>query len=343
MKKLTKAVALLMSLALVLTGCGNSGQNKESMGAQETKTAEQETTTGEAVTLNIAYQYGLAYAPLGIIKEQGLIEKAYEEATGGTVTITWNQMSSGADINTGISGGSIDVGFMGVGPAVTGVMKGVGYKIFTNLSGQEHGFMTRDDSINSFDDLIGSNDQIALVNIGSIQHVILALALDKAGYDPHALDSNLVAMAHPDGMTALESGSVSCHLTSNPYIFRERENEELHEINDITEVWGINDSFIVGVASETLYEDDPELYQALCDAIEDAINYINNNMEEAAKLTCEFDGNSAEDELYYMQKSKYMTETSRVFELATFMAEAGFIDTAPEAYEDLVFDNVSGN
>jgi len=342
MKKFRKIIALSISLVLILIGCGNSGQSTGSAEEQESKAIDQE-TTGEAVTLNIAYQYGLAYAPLGIMKEQGLIEKAYEEATGGQVTVTWNQMSSGADINMGISGGSIDVGFMGVGPAVTGVMKGVGYKIFTNLSGQEHGFMTNDDSIHSFEDLIGSDKQIALVNLGSIQHVILSLALDKAGYAPHALDSNIVAMAHPDGMTALESGNVSCHFTSNPYIFRERENEELHEIKEITQVWGVEDSFIVGVAAQTLYEDYPELYQALCDAVEEAVNYINNNMEEAAKLTCKFDGNSEEEELLYMQKSKYMIETNRLFELAGFMAEAGFIDEAPAAYEDLVYDNVSGN
>ncbi len=342
MKKFSKLVALSISFVLLCTGCASNGQAGEAAVNQGFENGTQG-TSDEAATLNIAYQYGLAYAPLGIIKEQGLVEKAYEEATGKQVTITWNQMSSGADINTGISGGNLDVGFMGVGPAVTGVMKGVGYKIFTNLSGQEHGFMTNNDSINSFEDLIGSDNQIALVNIGSIQHVILALSLDKAGYDPHALDANLVAMAHPDGMTALESGNVSCHLTSNPYIFRERENEELHEISNIAEVWGVNDSFIVGVASEALYEENPELYQALCNAVKESVDYINNNMEEAAKITCEFDGNSAEEELLYMQKSKYMTETNRIFDLAIFMAEAGFIDTAPKSYEALVFDNVSGN
>lgn len=336
-KKIVRVIALCMSFMVLAAGCGNSGKSSDNASGQKQE------ASGETVTLNLAYQYGLAYAPLGIMQEQKLIEKAYEEATGGQVTVNWNQMSSGADINTGISGGSLDAGFMGVGPAVTGVVKGVGYKIFTNLSGQEHGLMTSDENIKSFDDLIGSSNQIALVNIGSIQHVMLGLALDKAGYDAHALDSNIVAMAHPDGMTALESGNVSCHLTSNPYIFKERENAELHEIQDVADVWGVNDSFIVGVASEKIHDDNPELYQALCDAVKKAIDFINNSPEEAAKITCEFDGNSEEDELAYMQKSKYMVETSRVFELASFMARTEFIDTAPESYEDLVFDNVSGN
>lgn len=336
-RNIIKLAAFCMGSVLMMAGCGDGGQVSENAESREQKAG------GEEVTLSLAYQYGLAYAPLGVMKEQRLIEKKYEELTGGQVTVSWNQMSSGADINTGISGGSLDGGFMGVGPAVTGVTKGVGYKIFTNLSGQEHGLMTNDEDITSFEDLIGSDNQVALVNIGSFQHIILGLALDNAGYDPHALDANIVAMAHPDGMAALESGNVSCHLTSSPYIFQEREESGLHEITDVAETWGIDDSFIVGVASEKLHDDNPKLYQSLCDAVEEAVDFMNDSPEEAAKITCEFDGNSEEDELAYIKKSKYTVETNRLFELASFMARTEFIDTMPESYEDLVFDNVSGN
>ncbi len=361
--KFVKTLAICLGFSLLAAGCGNSGQNNQSANGTEqdeaanenaqeetaNENAQEETadenTEGDAgdASLNIAYQYGLAYAPVGLMKEQGLIEKTYEEETGKKVTVTWTQMSSGADINTGISGGSLNVGFMGVGPAVTGVTKGVGYKIFSNVSGQEHGLMTNDESIQSFDDLIGSDHQIALVNIGSFQHIILALALENAGYDPHALDSNIVAMAHPDGMSALESGNISCHLTSSPYIFEERGEENLHEIKDVSDAWGVDGSFIVGVASETLHDNDPELYQALCDALKEAIDMLNNSPEEAAKITCEFDGNSEGDELAYIKESNYTVETKGLFELASFMARNNFIDTTPNAYEDLVFDNVTGD
>ncbi len=357
MKNKLKKLALVLCIALFAAGCGNTDKTPEQ---SENAAADEATDEGQAddasaednaeaaddaeeVTLNLAYQYGLAYAPLVIVQEQKLIENAYEEATGKKVTVTWNQMSSGADINTGISGGSLDAGFMGVGPAVTGVTKGVGYKIFTNLSGQEHGIMTNDESIQSFDDLIGSSKQIALVNIGSFQHIILALALETPGYPPHAMDANIVAMAHPDGMAALESGNVACHLTSSPYIFKEREETNLHEIKDVSDAWGVEGSFIVGVASEKIHDENPELYQALCDAIKEAIDYMNDSPEEAAKLTCEFDGNSVEDELAYIEKSNYTIETKGLFELASFMARTEFIETAPGSYEDLVFDNVSGD
>ena len=294
-------------------------------------------------TINIAYQYGLAYAPLIVCMNNKLIEEKYKEATGADVTVTWTQMSSGADINTGIASGTLDVGFLGVAPAISGVAKNVGYKIFTNLSGQEHGLMTSDANIKSLADLAGSNEQIALVNIGSIQHIILGKALSDNGYDAHALDSNIVAMKHPDGMAALESGNVKCHLTSSPYIFKEHDNADLHEISEINAAWPVENSFIVGVASTALHDDQPELYKALCAAISDSIDYLNGNLEEVAAMNSEFDGNTPEAELDYLKKGVYSAKTKGIFTLATFMSENEFIESSVSSYSDLVFDNVSGD
>ncbi len=302
-----------------------------------------ETESGKDAELSIAYQYGLGYAPVTIAQQKGLIEEAYKEATGGNLTITWNQMSSGADINTGISSGDIDAGFMGVGPALTGITQKLGYKIFTNLSGQEHGIMTNVDEINSFDDLIGSDYQIALVNIGSIQHILLAKTLAAKGYDPHALDANLVAMKHPDGMTALETGSIAVHLTTNPYLFKERTEDNLHEIESLSEVCAPEDSFLVGIASESIYEENPDLYQALVQGISDGIDFLNENKEEAAGITAEFDGNEPDVELEYLNQGFYDAKTSNVLETAQFMYENGFLESDPGEYTDLVFDNVEGD
>ncbi len=336
MKKLV-SILMVFVISVTMAACWTVPSSEKSdaeMGKSE--------NAAEATELNIAYQYGLAYAPLAIVQKQGLIEKAYEEATGKTVKVVWNQMSAGADINTGIASGNIQVGFMGVAPAITGVVNKVGYKIFTNLSGQEHGLMTNDENIKTLGDLVGSDKQIALVNIGSIQHIILGRALDYAGYDAHALDSNLVAMKHPDGMTSLETGAVACHLTTNPYLYKERD-EALYEVEGISDVWSEKSSFIVGVASTELFTENPELYTALCSAIEEAISYINSNPEDAAEITYEFDGNSLEEELQYIQAGSYSIETNGIFECAKFMAEAQFIDMAPESYSDLVFENVQGD
>ena len=275
----------------------------------------------DSAKLSLAYQYGLAYAPALIAQQEGYIEEAYREATGKDVEITWNQMSSGADINTGIASGELSGGFMGLAPAITGVMKGVGYRVFSNLSGQRHGLMTNDPSITSLGDLVESDKQIALVNIGSIQHILLAKALTDCGYDAHALDASIVS----------------------PYIFMELDNDTLTELPEVNNTWTDKDSFIVGVASEELKDGDPDLYKALCDGISRGIDLINSDPEAAAELIYELDGNTLEDELAYMKLGSYSVETSGIFEIATFMAENGFLEAAPASYEDLVFENVKGD
>jgi NitT/TauT family transport system substrate-binding protein len=203
--------------------------------------------------------------------------------------------------------------------------------------------MTNDENIKSLGDLIGSSNQIALVNIGSIQHILLAKALSENGFDAHALDANIVAMKHPDGMTALQTGAVSCHLTSSPYIFTEREQDDLTELTEVSETWTSEDSFIVGVASEKLHDENPDLYAALCAGISAAIDFVNASPEDTAALTCEYDGNSAEDELEYLGLGTYSAATSGVLELAQFMGENGFIDAAPASIDELVFDGVEGD
>lgn len=334
MKKMKKLICIVLCLTMLTTlaACGSSKSDETTKEESDSK-----------AVLNIAYQYGIAYAPLMIAQKNQTIEKCYKEATGKEVTVNWIQMSSGADINTGIAADELNVGFMGVGPAITGVSKKVGYKIFTNLSGQEHGMMVNDDSVKSLKDIIGTDSQISVVNIGSIQHIMLAMALEAEGEDPHALDSNLIAMKHPDGMSALESGNVLGHVTSSPYIYKEQENSSLHSIDSVKEAWTSEDSFIVGVAAEKLYNEDKDLYDALCAGIAEAMDFINNNVKEAAAITYEADGSTQEEEEANLTKGNYAVETKGVTRMAEFMYANGFIEEDPGDYKNLVFDNVVGD
>ena len=328
--KVKKILICSLVVMLLLVGCANNSKNTS-------------IDEGKEVTLNVAYQYSLGYAPVAIAKEKGFIEKAYEETTGEKLVIEWIQMSNGADINTGITSGNIDVGFMGIPPAITGVTKGLGYKIFSGVSGQANSLTTNNAKIKTLEDLIGSEHQIAIVNIGSTQHIMLAMALAEYGYDAHILDSNIAVMKHPDGMVALESGNVACHLTCSPYIEMERKNEKIYELSEIEEVWSSQRSMIVGVASEQLYSEDRALYDALCQGIKSAVDFINNDIEGAASITHEFHGNSIEDEIEYLKNGSYSIETKEIFELAQFMTENGFLEATVDKYEDLVFDNVKGD
>ena len=309
------AVMLILIMTLSLAACGGGD----------------ETADGKT-KLTIAHQYGIAYAPLEVMKQQKLIEKHYDG-----VEVEWSTLNSGSAINEGFLSGDIDVGAMGVAPAITGVTSGVPYKICSNMSAQPHKIMTNNPNIKSLKDI--TDEKIALVNIGSIQHILLAMAAKEQLGDAHALDENIAAMAHPDGMSSLISGSVDCHLTTSPYVFKEAEEA-------LESVWPSGNSFIVAVASTDLQENNPELYDAVVAALAEAIDYINNNTAEAAEMLCEAeDVDAATMEKWLTDKDcVYSTETKGVMDMANFMAEEGFLENeGPKDFSDLAFDNVKGN
>ena len=314
-----KKCAIILVLILLLTTVGCSAKS----GEQKSSEAK------EPAVLNIAYQSSIAYAPLLVMKEQGLVEKYYD----GEITVNYTLMSNGAEINEAITSGAIDVGCLGAAPAITGIGSGVPYKIFSGLSSQPYAILSNQADINSLAD-ITADDQIAITNINSHPHILLAMAAKEYLGDAHALDANLVVLGNADGYSSIVSGAVQCHMVISPYNFTEVTNEEadIHEIEISQDVWPNGNTFIVGVASTKLYEKDPALYKALCDATEEAMQYIAEHPEEIQEWMAD-------------NRSSYISELKGVLDLAQFMGEEGFLDQdkVPAQLSDIAFDNVKGN
>lgn len=305
MKNSKKLLAIILCLGVLfcLAACGGT----------EDKT--------ETQTITIAYQGGIGYAPVHIMEAKKLIEKNY----GEEITVEFVKLDSGAAINEGIIGGTIDIGCMGVAPAISGVAAGIPYKVISNLSSQSHGLMSNDKDIASLVD-IKSEDKIALVNTGSIQHILLSMAAEKALGDAHALDNNIQAMSHAEGMAALESGTVTLHLTSSPFIYQERENENYTELGEISEVWPSGSSFLVAMASEKLSQNE-KLFTAVSAAFSEAIEFINTNKAETAEIESQYLGLDIETVNSYLSEEdcQYFSELNGADKMADFMYSAGFI------------------
>lgn len=325
MKKVAATVGAIMTIIIMcisFSACGGESSDK-----------------GDVTELNVIQQYGMAYAPLKVMEEQKLVEKNYD----GEVAVNYSVLNSGGTINDAFVSGDADVGAMGVAPAITGVMSGVPYKICTNVSSQPHMLMTNDADIKTLKD-IEKDDKIALVNIGSIQHILLAMSCEEQLGDAHALDNNLAPMAHPDGMTSLLSGDVDCQVTTSPYVFKEAD-QGMTEVEALKSVWPEGNSFIVAVASTELQGENPELYQAVVDAFEEAILWLNDNKEEAAELLCTDEEVDAETMLSWLNDPacSYSTELKGVMDMAKFMDKNGFLEVeGPASISDLAYDNVKG-
>ena len=322
MNTFRKTISLLLSLCLglSLSACGAAPADD---GPKE---------------LTIAYQGGIGYAPVHILEAKELIQANY----GGDVTVNFVKLDSGAAINEGIIGGTVDIGCMGLSPAISGVTAGIPYKVISNLCSQAHGLMSNDPAITSLSD-IGPEDKIALVNTGSIQHILLAMAAEQALGDPHALDNNIQAMSHAEGMASLESGTVKLHLTSSPFLYQERENETYNELAEIGQVWPGGNSFLVAMAASPLAED-AELFEAVSRAFSQAIAFINENPGETAEIEAEYLQLDLDTVTGYLsdEDCRFFPEVRGAQTMISFMHRAGF--TAREiTMSDFLYDTVSGS
>ena len=88
-------------------------------------------------TITIAEQYGLAYAPVQIMKDKKILE---ENLVG--MKIRWKRLANTAAIREAVLAGEVDIGFMAIPPFLIGKDKGMDWKIISGLSMSPLGLMT---------------------------------------------------------------------------------------------------------------------------------------------------------------------------------------------------------
>jgi len=315
---LKKFVIILSMMALLLTtGC-----------------AKTETAGGEK-TIRIAEQYGIAYAPVQIMKAQGLLEK---NCPG--IDISWEQMSNTAAIREAMVADRLDAGFMAIPPFLIGWDNGMDWKIATGLSSVPTGLVTKT-SVSGLAEL-GENDRIALPQPGSVQHILLAMACDRDFGNPQKLDNNLLTLSHPDGMNALLSGSdVTAHFTSTPYLEKELSTEGFHQILSGNEAFGDEFSFIVGVTTKKLHDQNPQVYAAFNQSVAEAITFINDHPQEAAVILSEAYKLPEAEVLAYLSAAdtKYSTTVKGLQTFSDFMLKTGYLKKSYESPEAVVWEH----
>lgn len=290
-------------------------------------------TDGEKpAEINIAEQFGIAYAPLQIMREQQLLEKALPG-----VKINWKQYGGPAPIREGMLAGEIDFGFMGASPVLIGIDKGMPWKYATGISANQVALVTDKPEIHSLRDF-SEKDRIAILSPGSTQHILLSIASYEAFGDPNKFDSQIVSLSHPDAMDALIADTeIVAHFATPPYIDKELQ-QGMHIITTAEEIMGGPFTFITGVALTSFYEEEGEYYDAILQCLDTAIDYINNHLEEAVTTLAPIygiDEATLKAQMTY-HGTIYSNELAGIEKLADKMYEIGVLEK-PIVYEDAVF------
>ncbi len=275
--------------------------------------------------VTIAEQYGLAYAPLQIMRSQGFFEKLEPE-----IEVKWVKLGNTAAIREAVLADEVDLGFMGLPPFLIGADKGMDWKLVSGLSICPVGLVAGE-AIPDFSSLTPRH-RIALPQPGSIQHILLSMASERKYGDAARFDKALVTMKHPDGMTALISGAVDAHFTSPPYIFMENDTEAADGSGFKTilsgfDAFGGEFSFIGAMADGTFIEENPGLLKSFLKALEQSVDFINANPAKSAEILAGIYNLPEKQIFQYINREdmKYTTELYGLENFILFMHENGYL------------------
>ena len=309
--------SLLLILILSFVGCGNKDTLSE---------------------INIAEQFGIAYAPLQIMREQQLLEKALPG-----VKINWKQYGGPIPIREGMLAGEVDFGFMGSAPVLIGIDNGMKWKYATGISSNQVALVTDKPQIKSLRDF-SDTDRISIISPCSTQHILLSIASNQVFGDPNKFDNQIVSLSHPDAMDALMADTeIVAHFSTPPYLDKELE-QGMKIITTGEEIMGQPFTFITGVALERFYEERPTEYDAIISSLNTAIDFINNNIDEAVATLAPIYG--IDEATLKMQMTYrgtiYSSELSGIEKLADEMHNIGMIKN-PIKVKNFIFPKLRGS
>lgn len=306
----------------------------------------------EQQEVRIVMPYGLAYLPVYVAVDQGVIQKHATAAGLGDIKVTLQHMASGPASSDLILAGDADLAMGGFGPAYvlwdkTRAAQKV--RIVSPLSSGPIWLLSNDPHLKTLRDL-GPDDRIAISALKvTAQAVAMQMAAAKEyGWDNRfKFDSNLVAMSNPDGMAIVLSGqgAVRSQLAIAPFSVEEMESGKVHLVMTSEDYLPKGATIAVLYGSAKFHDGSPKLYAATAAALEDAFAFIHQHPHEAAQVFVAREPQKRglawiETMIVEGKVIQYDSTPRGLVKHAEFMLAAGTLKNKPESWKDLVWDNM---
>lgn len=282
-------------------------------------------------SLIISDQFGLAYAPIEIMKAKDFLRQELDGVGAYEIDIEWKRMGNTTSMREAMISGDLDIGFVGIPPFLIGRDKGMDWKIITGISESPAALITTDSTLNGIED-ITEDHRIIVPQPGSIQHILLAMYAEKMLGNAKAFDQQLLTLSHPDGLVAMSTGdSKQLHFTTPPFLQKELEIEGAKVLLDGDTSFGQSFTFIVGICPQRVF-DNKVVYEAFERALEQSVTFMSVNPEETLNiLAVAYEYPKEELEKYLSnEQMKFTTEINGVDIFIDFMHRNGWIDEAME-------------
>ena len=307
------------------------------------------TARAELDKLVVTKQYGVGYLPMIIMEDQKLIEK-YAKAEGLNVQVDWPIVTAG-NLNDALISGSAHIVTGGLTSFLTAWTKTKGslnIKGISSICNMPLYLNSRNPKVKTIKDFTAA-DRIGMPAVKvSIQAQLLQMAAEKE-FGPgqqFKLDDLTTSMTHPDSMAALMSGKgeVNAHFASPPFQYSELVDPNIRTVLNSYDLLGGPSTFLTVFATSKFRDENPKLYKAFLNALDESIRMINNDKKWAAERYVALSTEKLPaDFVLTMLKNpeiQFTTTPAKVMVFVDFLARIGNMKVKPESWKDLYFDNM---
>ena len=268
MKKWLASLLVLLSVS-VMVACGKDSDKENT---EKAYTVDQVQATYVEAPLNV---------PSIVEKEKGWLADSFKEEG---IDFSYSNLTTGPEQTQALASGDIQfLNAVGATSVILSASNGADIKIMSMYSRSPQAFMlfTNRDGIKSPKDLVGK--KVAGPK-GTILHELLVNYLATAGLTEK--DIEFVQMDIPSAQAALVAKEVDFALLAGPTAY----NMIQDGYQVVTNGEGLVDGTIVVATSEDFYSKNPGLVKKFLQVQKETLQYIEENNEEALKITAEKTG-----------------------------------------------------
>jgi NitT/TauT family transport system substrate-binding protein len=257
-------VATIAALSLLATACSRADRGDEAESTQD---------KGPATELRLGYFPNVTHAPALIGLEKGLFEKEL-----GDTELTRQEFNAGPNEVAALLGGSLDIGFIGSGPAINAYAKsnGEAVRLISGVTSGGAQLVTSPD-ITKPEDLAGKT--VVTPQLGNTQDVALKKWLAEQDLTGRVDVTN---MENAQTLDAFRSGEVQAAWLPEPWSSRLVLDAGATVLLDEKDLWpgGQFPTTVVIVRTQFLNEH-PETVRAFLRGLVASIDYANENEADA--------------------------------------------------------------
>lgn len=223
--------------------------------------------------VKIGYMPSDHHAALFIADAQNQYEKQ-------NITVELVQFNNGGDLMVAIASGDLDMGYVGITPALSSIANGVPSKVVSSVQSEGSGIVVDSSSnISSISDLKGKS--IATPGESSIQYLLLLYALEKEGLTKD--DVSISSMKVVSMIDALKTHNIDGLISYEPYVTMSVEQGIGKEIASSNDILAGHPCCVIVAREDFINSNSDDLNKILA-IHENSTEFINSNPDEAAKL-----------------------------------------------------------